>query len=83
MNTFPDSLNKCRFFPPFLWPHLQHMQVSRLGVEMELELQLQAYATATPNPTYTGCSLWHCQILNPLSEARDRTCILTDTTSDS
>ena len=29
------------------------------------------------------CSLWQCRILNPLSEARDQTYILTDTMSDS
>ena len=28
------------------------------------------------------CSLWQPQILNPLSDARDRTCIPTETTSD-
>ena len=38
------------------------MKIPRLGVE--LELQLSAYATATATPD---------QILNPLSEARDRT----------
>ena len=48
----------------------------------ELELQLSAYttATATSNPS---CNLYHslqqCQILNPLSGARDRTCVLMDT----
>ena len=43
------------------------MEVSGLGVESEL--QLLAYTTATA-----------MQILNPLSEARDRTCILKETT---
>ena len=33
------------FFLCFLGPHLQHMEVPRLGVE--LELQLPGYATAT------------------------------------
>ena len=50
----------------------------------KLELQLPAYATATaswdPSPI---CDLHHsslqCQILNPLSEARDGTHILMDT----
>ena len=32
----------------FLWPHLRHMEVPRLGVE--LELQLLAYATAQQPP---------------------------------
>ena len=34
------------FFFFFLGPHLRHMEVPRLGVQ--LELQLQAYATVTP-----------------------------------
>ena len=52
--------------------------------EIELELQLLAYATATAmqDPSCV-CDLYHslqkCQILNPLSEARDQTCILMDT----
>ena len=57
-----------------------HMEVSRLGVE--LELQLPAFATATCNLSCV-CDLhhssWQCQILNPLSKARDRTCIPMDT----
>ena len=58
------------------------MEVPRLGVKSEI--QLPAYTTATAVP-YSSCifslccSLWQRQILNPLSEARDRTCILTDT----
>ena len=48
----------------FLGPHPQHMEVPRVGVE--LELYLPAYITAH-------------RILNPLSEARDQTCILVDT----
>ena len=50
------------------------MEVPRLGVE--LELQLPAYATATEDSSRL-CNLHHssqqCQILNPLSEARDGT----------
>ena len=58
------------------------MEVPRLGVESEL--QLPAYATATAIPDLCHicelyCSLQQRQILNPLSEARDRTCILMDT----
>ena len=40
------------------------------------------HSTATPDPSQIGnlcCSLQQCQILNPLSEARDLTCILMDT----
>ena len=72
------------FFFFFLWLHPQHMEIPRLGVE--LELQLLAYTTAIAMPTLSHIcdprrSLWQCQILNPLSEARNQTCILTDTLS--
>ena len=48
-----------------------------------MELQPLAYATATATPDLSHiCNLRHssgqCQILNPLSEARDRTCVLMD-----
>ena len=55
------------------------MEVLRLGVKVEL--QLPAYAPATPDPSYIcnpRLSLQQWQILNPLSEARDGTCILMD-----
>ena len=68
----------------FLGPHLWHMEVPRLGVE--LELQLPAYATAIATETQDlspVCDLHHSSqqrwILNPLSEARDGTRILMDT----
>ena len=64
----------------FLGPYLQHMEVPKLGVESEL--QLPATATAMWDPSCV-CNLYHssqqCRIPNPLSEARDRPCILTDT----
>ena len=46
------------FFSCFLGPHLWHMEVPRLGVE--LELQLLAYTTAivTPDPSRV-CDLHH------------------------
>ena len=58
-----------------------HMKVPRVGVE--LELQTLAYTTATAAPDLSClCNLHHssqqCWILNPLSEARDRTCVLLD-----
>ena len=58
------------------------MEVPRLGVESEL--QLTAYTTATAMPDLSCiCDLhntsWQQQILNPLSEARDQTRILQDT----
>ena len=69
------------FFPFFLGPHPWHMEVPRLGVESELQPLAYATATATPDSSCIG-DLHHssrqCPILNPLSEARDRTCVLTD-----
>ena len=66
----------------FLWLHLWHMEVPGSGIE--LELQLLAYTTATAtldlSNNFNLCrSLWQCWIFNPLSEERDRTCILMDT----
>ena len=60
---------------------MRHMEVPRL--EVQSELQLPVYITATtPNPSCV-CDLYQSprqyQIFNPLSEAWDRTCILTDT----
>ena len=51
---------------------------------IESELQLPAYttATATPDPSHVSnlhYSSWQHWILNPLSKARDQTCILMDT----
>ena len=57
------------------------MEVPRLGVQSEL--QLPAYTTATETRDLSHVfNLHHSsrpfQILNPLSEARDRTCNLMD-----
>ena len=58
------------------------MEVSRPRVQ--LELQLLAYTTATAPLDLSRCctvyySSWQQhQISNPLSEARDRTCLLMD-----
>ena len=64
------------------WPHLWHMEVPRLEVESELQLPAYGTATAKRDPSHV-CNLHHSSqqhwILNPLSEARDRTCILMDT----
>ena len=66
----------------FLGPHLWHMEVPRIGVESELQLPAYTTATATRDPScifdLQHSSQQH-QILNPLSEARDRTCVLMDT----
>ena len=60
------------------------MEIPKLGAE--LELQLPAYATATAAATWDRshvCDLYHSSwqqwIFNPLSEARDWTHILMDT----
>ena len=54
---------------------------SRPGVKEEV--QLPAYTTATAMQDLSHVwdlhhNSWQHQILNPLSEVRDRTCILTD-----
>ena len=63
----------------FLIPNPQYREVPRLGVESEL--QLLATATAKPDLSQV-CSQhhtsWQQWILNQLSEARNRTCILMD-----
>ena len=66
----------CLFFFGFLGTHMWHMEVSRLGVKLELQLPAYTTATATWDLSFI-CDLHHSsqqgQILNPLSEARDRT----------
>ena len=82
VNLNTDMIQRGFFFFFFLGLQLQHMEVPRLGVE--LELQLHAYVTDTAMQDLSCiCYLHHssrqCQILNPLSETRDQTCILMDT----
>ena len=61
---------------------LRHLEVPRLGVESELQLPVYTTATAMPDSSHI-CNLHRSsrqgQILNPLREARDRTCVLMDT----
>ena len=63
----------------FSGPHLWHMEVPRLRFESELQLPAYVTTTATPDPSHV-CNLHYSsrqrQILNPLTEARDQTCIL-------
>ena len=57
------------------------MEVPRLGVELELQLLTYTTATATQDLSYIcnlHCSSRQLQIPDPLSEARDLTCILMD-----
>ena len=67
------------FFFCFLGLHAWHMEVPRLGVESELKLLAYTAATVMRDLSCI-CNLHHssgkCQILNPLSEARDQTRIL-------
>ena len=64
------------FFFCFLGPHLRHMEVPRLGVQLKLQLSAYISATATPDSSRI-CDLHHSlqqhQSLNPLSEAKDQT----------
>ena len=57
------------------------MEVLRLGVELELQLPIYTTARALQDLSHI-CDLhhssWQCQIINPLSEARDQTYILMD-----
>ena len=70
----------------FLGPHMRHMEVPRLGLNWSCSCwptpQAYSTATATSDPSHI-CDLHNHsqqrQIPNPLSEARDRTCILMDT----
>ena len=58
----------------------QHLEVPRLEVQLELQLPGYTTITAMPDPSHI-CDLhyssWQHRILNPLSEARDRTRSLT------
>ena len=64
------------FFFCSLGPHWRHMEVPRLGVQLEQWLLSYTRATATRdwNRIFNlHQSSWQCQILNPLSEAKDWT----------
>ena len=77
-----DGFLSIFFLFVFLGPYMQHMEAPRLGVESKLQLLAYATATAVPDPS-SICDLYHssrqCWVLNPLSETRDRTCVLMDT----
>ena len=71
----------CVFVFAILGPHLRHIEVPRLGVKSELQLPAYTTATATQDPSRVY-NLHHSsrqhQILHPLSEARDWTCVIMD-----
>jgi len=81
-NFFLSSFLFLSFPFLFLGPHPWQMEDPRLGVESELQLPAYTTATATRGLSHI-CGLHHssqqCQVLNPLREARDGTCILMDT----
>ena len=74
----PERVLFCLLFfkKCFLEPHLWHMEVPRVWVESELRFPAYARITATQDPSHV-CDLHHSSrqhwILNPLSEAQDRT----------
>ena len=61
---------------------MQALEVPRLGVELELQLPAYPTATAMQDPRHI-CDLhhssWQRGMLNPLTEARDRTHLLMGT----
>ena len=80
---YHSAIKNVLFFVCFLGPCSRHMEVARLEVELELQLPATAMVTATWDLSYVSNvqhSSWQCQTLNPLSEAKGRTCILMDTT---
>ena len=78
-----STLSLWRVCLVFLGPHLWHMKFPRLGVKLELWLPAYTTATAMQDPSCI-CDLhhssWQHQILSPLSNARDWTGVLMDTT---
>ena len=70
------------FFPFFLGPHLQHMEVLSLGIKLEIQLLAYTIASVMWDLSHI-CDLhhrsWQHQSPDPLSKARDRTSILVDT----
>ena len=70
------------FISYVIYLFLRAAPVPRLGVEMQLQLPVYTTATAMKDLSFI-CGLhhssWQCWILNPLTEARDQTHVLTDT----
>ena len=72
------------FFFFFSWPQLWHMEVPKARGQTGTAVRAYTTATATPDTSHIcnlHCSLRQRWILNPLTQARDRTCILTETMS--
>ena len=66
----------------FLGPHVLHVEVPRRGVKLELQLPAYTTPTAIQDPSRL-CDLHYssqqCWIHNPLTEAREQTHVLMDT----
>ena len=66
----------------FLGPHLQQMEFPRVGVKSEMQSLADTTATAMWDASHV-CKLhhssWQIWVFNPLSEARDQTYVLRDT----
>ena len=80
VNRYPDHIELLdSITPPFFFPLFR--EIPRLGVQSESELPAYPTATAMQDPSRV-CdphnSSRQCQILNPLSEARDQTHIFMD-----
>ena len=72
-------LSAC-FLACLLWLHLWHTEIPGPGIASKPQLRRNTTATPYLNGICDLChSSWQCRILHPLSEARDRTCILMDT----
>ena len=73
------------FLPSFLLSFFLRAESAVYGSSQargQIGAAAEATATATPDPSCIcdlQCSLWQHRILNPLSEARDQTCTLMDT----
>ena len=82
LTEYQEGISHSFLFFCFLGPHLWHVGVPRLGAESELPLPAYTTATATPDLSHV-CDLQHSSqqhwIPNPLSEAKDLTHILIDT----
>ena len=82
LSSWSFILSNLTFIYLFIYGHTcSNMEVPRLGVQSEL--QLPAYATAIATSDLSCVYDLHhssqqCQVLNPLSEARNRTCALMD-----
>ena len=76
-----ESLLLFFFFWSFLGLLPWYMEVPRLGVQSELQLPAYPTATETRDPGHVCDPPYSSQqrrILNPLSKARDQTCVLMD-----